>query len=104
MQSSFLVRDDDLLGDELTLQFTVDQKPQWLHGLIEDKGTLSTVASLRQRALDMCMLTLAEYPGPLARIHLFFIEETQCAGAIVNGKHGTASISSFARLAVECRE
>lgn len=88
MQSSFMMFDDDLLGDDLLIHFTVDQKPEWLSSLIEDKGTLPTVASLKKLAFDMRMLTLAGYPGPVARVHLFFVEETQCAGAIVNSKHG----------------
>lgn len=87
MQTSFVVWDQQRLGDDIALQLTVDHSPDFLHGLIENKGTLSTVADFRRLALEMVMVQGATYPGPLTRAYLYYVEETECAGAIYNIHH-----------------
>lgn len=86
MQSSFLVWDEDKLGDDIALQFTVDQKEEFVNGLIEDCGSVETVAELRKRALDMCMVQPVTYPGPLGHAYIYYVEETKCAGVIYNSR------------------
>ncbi|KAF2101709.1 acetyl-CoA synthetase-like protein [Rhizodiscina lignyota] len=100
MQSSFIVWDDDKLGDDLALQFTVDPKPELIDSLVEDRGTLSTIDELKKTALDMCMVQGATYPGPLCRAYLYYVEETQCAGIIYNIHHAVTD-ATFAQLIFE---
>jgi len=86
MLSSFILWDDAALGDDLALQVTVDQTPAFLEKLIEDKGTLETVSDLARLTVDMMQVQGAKYPGPLFHAWIVYIEETQCAALIHNGK------------------
>lgn len=86
MQSSFIVWNDAALGDDLALQFTVDQNTDFLGRLIEDKGTLKSVAEVEKLTFDMVQVQGTSYPGPLFRAWTVYIEETQCAALIQNGK------------------
>ncbi|KAJ4349391.1 uncharacterized protein N0V89_008006 [Didymosphaeria variabile] len=97
MQSSFILWDDAALGDDLALQVTVDLKPDFIEKLIEDKGSLKTVAELKQLTHDMMQVQGTEYPGPLFRAWVVHVEETQCAALIHNIEH-TVTDATFGSL------
>ena len=86
MQSSFIVWDNQALGDDIALQVTVNQSPDFLNKLIEDGGCLSSIAELKRRTRDMMQEQGTYYPGPLFRAQIFYIEETQSAALIHNRK------------------
>lgn len=86
LQSSFLVWDTETLGDDIVLQVTVDQSSEFLNRFIEDRGTLKTVDDLKRVTYEMIQKPGAVYPGPLFGAWLFYIEETQSAALIYNGK------------------
>ncbi|KAL1610791.1 putative NRPS-like protein biosynthetic cluster [Paraconiothyrium brasiliense] len=97
MQSSFILWDDAALGDDLALQVTIDQKPDFIEDLIEDKGTLKTVAELKRLTFDMMQVQGTEYPGPLFRAWVVYVEETRCAALIHNIEH-TVTDATFGSL------
>lgn len=87
MMASFILCDEATFDNDLAVQFTVDPRPEFLETLVEDVGTLATVADLKQRTFEMMKVQGAPYPGPLLRIWLYYVEETQCAGLIHNGEY-----------------
>jgi hypothetical protein len=89
--SSFILWDDAALGDDLALQFTVEQTPEFLENLIEDKGSLNTVADLERLAFDMMQIQGTQYPGPLFRAWVVYVEETQSAALIHNRESGNVN-------------
>jgi hypothetical protein len=95
MLSSFILWDDAALGDDLALQCTVEQTPDFLENLVEDKGSLKTVADLEQLAFDMMQIQGAKYPGPLFHAWVVYVEETRSAALIHNSKLSNVNHQHF---------
>ncbi|KAH8664402.1 hypothetical protein BX600DRAFT_436950 [Xylariales sp. PMI_506] len=88
VMASFIVGDEVLIPDVAMLVFA-KQSPRVMSHIIVDSGTLKTAEDLQKFANSQnypeCLDAVP--PAPLTKISIFFIEETQSAGLVLNGNH-----------------
>lgn len=88
MLASFFVFDKEKLGNDLALHVVVEQSIQFLdEHIIDDGGVVAGLNDLTQFAKQQRYpeVSSATPPGPMAKIHVFYVEESNCAGFVLNG-------------------
>lgn len=90
--ASFLVRDPNISGPGDALHVTIRHGDKLFSKIFRDGGALKTVEELRAKALGSH--DHVGYPGPLARITLYDIEETGTAGVVMCIDHAVIDAST----------
>lgn len=90
--ASFLVRDMGISGPGDALHVTIRHGDKLLSKIFQDGGSLRTVEELRAKAFGSH--DHVSYPGPLARITLYDVEETGTAGAVMCIDHAVIDAST----------